>query len=352
MPLRQDAAIAFGFSPWFCRFGRRQVMLMRVVDFHPAGFDTELRKVLEDVRAGRWRSMHDLLDAPQSSAQRTARSQVLASAAAQCDAVEAWGRESRDHQYRIMWARVLVQRALHAFRRSQRAEAVRLVEAARHACDLAAMFVPHDPVPWVAWLALAQIDSPNLWERYPENQEWCWEPGMPPGPWGLLREAERRDPYNREAWHRVLQAQFAYQSSADEAVDFSRWASLAAPPGSALNLLPLYTHVERFRRRKTQGDTPRLHWAHAAISFYTLRAVDQWFRHADTTSWSPLDLNHLGQALHHGGYGHPAREVFEAIGSCVTRTPWQDVAPDGRSWQEEFLQARLLRLRESEPPRT
>ncbi|MFE6939703.1 hypothetical protein [Streptomyces chartreusis] len=350
MPLRQNAALVLGCLPWICRFGRRRMVLMRVNDFHPAGFDTELRKVLDDVRAGRWRSMRGLLNAPQSSAQRTARSQVLASAAAQCDAVEAWGRESRDHQYRIMWARVLVQRALHVSRRSQRAEAVRLVEAARRACDLAATLVPHDPVPWVAWLALAQIDSPNLWERYPENQERCWEPGMPPGPWGLLREVERRDPYNREAWHRVLQAQFAYQSNVDKIVDFGRWASLAAPAGSAVNLLYLYTHVERFRRRKNQEETPRVHWRHSGFSVYTLRAVEEWFHQADTTSWSPLDLNHLAQALHHGGY--PAREVFEAIGSCVTRTPWQDVAPDGRSWQEEFLQARLLRLRESGPPRT
>jgi len=325
-----------------------RVVLMRVGDFHPAGFDTELRKVLDDVRAGRWRSMRDLLNAPQSWAQRTARSQVLASQAAQGDAVEAWGRESRDHQYRMMWARVLVQRALHAFRRGQRREAVQLVMAARHACELAATFVPEDPVPWVAWLALAQLDSPRLWERLPENREQCWEPGIPPGPWGLLREAQRRDPFNREAWHRALQAQIAYQTSADDAVDFSRWAALEAPPGSAVNLLPLYTHVERFRRRKTQGETPRLHWAHSGISFYTLRAVDKWFPHADRTSWSPLDLNHLAQALHHGG--HPARAVFEAIGSCVTRAPWQDVAPDGRSWQEEFLQARLLRLRESGPP--
>ncbi|MFI6281647.1 hypothetical protein [Streptomyces sp. NPDC050988] len=323
--------------------------LMRVSDFDPAGFDTKLRPALEDIRIGRWRSTRDLLDKTPSWAQRTFRSQVLASAAAQSDAVEAWGRESRDHQYRMMWARVLVQRALHAHSRGQRHEALLLADAARQACDLASTFMPDDPVPWVAWLALAPLDSPRPWERRPENQERCWEPGIPPGPWGLLWQAHRRDPFNREAWHRAMHALLAYEDSAHSAVSYSRWAAQLAPRGSAVNVLPLYTHLESFRRRTNRDETPRLHWAPSAISFYTLRALDEWFRFTDDTTWSPLDLNYLAQALHHGGY--PARDVFEAIGKCVTRAPWQDVAPDGRNWQEEFLQARLLRLRESGPYR-
>ncbi len=321
---------------------------MRVVDFHPAGFDTELRPVLDDVRAGRWRSMRALLDASQSWAQLTARSQVLASAAAQCDAVEAWGRESRDHQYRMMWARVLVQRTLHTHRRGQHG-AYALAEEARKACHLAITFMPESPLPWVALLALAPLDSPHPRERLPENRQTCWEPGIPEGPWGLLHEADKRDAFNREAWHHALRALLAYQVSAEGAVNFSRWASLSAPRESAVRLLPLYVHVERFRRRHNRAETPRLHWAGSGISFYTLRAANEWFPHTDKTTWSPLDLNHLAQALHHGGT--PARDVFEAIGSCATRTPWQDIAPDGRSWQEEFLQARHLRLHERGLPR-
>jgi hypothetical protein len=326
-----------------------RVVLMRVFESHPAGFDDELRPALDDIRIGRWRSTRELLDKTASSAQRTFRSQVLASAAAQCDAVEAWGRESKDHQYRMMWARVLVQRALHAYRSGQLHDALLLVDAARKACDLASRLMPDDPVPWVAWLALASIDSPLPWERRPENREACWEPGIPPGPWGLLWAAHRRDPYNREAWHRAMHALLAYEDSARSAVVYSRWAAQAAPRGSAVIVLPLYTHLESFRRRTNRDETPRLHWAPSVISFYTLRALDEWFRHTDDTTRSPLDLNYLAQALHHGGY--PARDVFEAIGKCVTRSPWQDVAPDGRDWQEEFLQARLLRLRESGPPR-
>ncbi|MDL5206276.1 hypothetical protein [Streptomyces sp. ALI-76-A] len=38
--------------------------------FHPAGFDDGLRAVLEDVRAGRWRSMRDLLETCDSWAPR------------------------------------------------------------------------------------------------------------------------------------------------------------------------------------------------------------------------------------------------------------------------------------------
>lgn len=322
---------------------------MRVFDFHPAGFDTELRPALDDIRIGRWRSTRELLDKTPSWAQRTFRSQVLASAAAQCDAVEAWGRESRDHQYRVMWARVLVQRALHAYRSGHLHEALLLADAARQACDLATTLMPDDPVPWVARLALAPLDSPHPWERRPENRAQCWETDIPPGPWGLLWEAHRRDPYNREAWHRAMHALLAYEDSADSADLYSRWAAQLAPRGSAVIVLPLYTHLERFRRRTNRNITPRTHWASSAFSFCTLRAHEEWFRCTDDTTWSPLDLNYLAQALHHGG--RRARDVFEAIGSCVTRTPWQDVAPDGREWQQEFLQARLLRLRESGPPR-
>lgn len=322
---------------------------MRLFDFHPAGFDTELRTALDDIRIGRWRSTRELLDKTPSRAQRTFRSQVLASAAAQCDAVEAWGRESRDHQYRMMWARVLVQRALHAHRSGQPHDALLLSDAARKACHLASTLMPEDPVPWVALLALAPLDSPRPGERRPENRANCWEPGIPPGPWGLLWEVDQRDPYNREAWHRAMHALLAYEASTHAAVSYSRWAAQLAPRGEAVNVLPLYTHLESFRRRINRDETPRLHWAPSAISFYTLRALDEWFRYADRTTWSPLDLNYLAQALHHGG--HPAREVFEAIGNCVTRAPWQDVAPEGRNWQEEFLQARHLRLRESGPTR-
>ncbi|WP_328373366.1 hypothetical protein OG800_50160 (plasmid) [Streptomyces sp. NBC_00445] len=319
------------------------------LQYDPAGFDTELRTALDDIRIGRWRSTRELLDKTPTWAQRTARSQVLASAAARSDAVEAWGRESQDRQYWMMWARVLVQRALHAYRSGQLHEAHLLADAARRACEEASRLMPYDPVPWVAWLALAPLDSPHPGERRPENRVQCWEPGIPLGPWGLLWEAHRRDEFNREAWHRAMHALLAYEASAHSAVSYSRWAAQLAPRGSAVIVLPLYTHLERFRRRTNRDETPRLHWAPSVISFYTLRALDEWFRFSDDTTWSPLDLNYLAQALHHGG--HPARDVFEAIGNCVTRTPWQDVAPRGRTWQEEFRQARLLRLRESGPPR-
>jgi len=82
--------------------------------FHPAGFDSALRVVLDDVRAGRWRSMKALLETCATWGLRTSRSQVLAAAAANGVAVEAWLQEDPHVNAVMMQARVVVERALNA----------------------------------------------------------------------------------------------------------------------------------------------------------------------------------------------------------------------------------------------
>lgn len=331
------------------RAGRR----MKIVDCHPAGFDLDLAKVLDDVRAGRWRSMRALLEATgERWGLRTSRTQVLAVAAARSDAVEAWGRESRDPQFRVMRARVLVERTLRAHREGRR-NAFDLANKARTACETAATLAPADPVPYVAWLALAQIDSPLREERQPENKMTYTE-GLylfPAGPWGLLNEVRARDPFNREAWHRALQALSAYGTGA---LDYASWAaSLAASHHSDVTLLPIYAHVQLYRAMRergqeaesywgTRGASPSYWWTGGGTSYYAQQALGAWFWHADRTTWSPLDLNHLAMALHYGG--QTARAVFEAIGTYATRAPWEYLAEPGRTWQDEFLQARHLQL--------
>ena len=101
--------------------------------FHPAGFDDALRPVLEDVRAGRWRSMRDLLEDCPTWGRRTSRSQVLAAAAADGDAVEAWLQEEPHFNAVMMQARVSVERALNARRAGQR-DVGSLTDRARAAC--------------------------------------------------------------------------------------------------------------------------------------------------------------------------------------------------------------------------
>ena len=126
--------------------------------FHPAGFDDALRTALDDVRAGRWRTTSELLRQCPTWGVRTARSQVLAAAAAQGDAVEAWLQEEPSADAMVMRARVMVQRALNAHRAGQRDAGV-LADRGRAACWEAARYYPDDPVPWVC--ATSHFDVTN-----------------------------------------------------------------------------------------------------------------------------------------------------------------------------------------------
>lgn len=309
--------------------------------FHPAGFDNDLRPVLDDVRAGRWRSMQDLLGRSTTDwAVRTARSQVLAAAAAQGDAVEAWTQESRHHNAVMMGARVAVQRALTAHRAQsvRRRDVHRLEDEARAACGAAIRCWPEDPVPWVDLLALAQIDAAEVRLRRPEHRAAPWEQLLPVGPWGLLAEVYQRDPYNREAWHRMLQALEAYRQNTS---DFGRWVSSWAPKGSPLAAVPLYVYANRFQAQRARGQLTTLYWTTDPVPFYAERALTQWFSYARKAgTWSALDLNYLAQSLYSGGFTQGVAEVFTAIGSSVTPAPWKYVADHPERWEEQFLHAR------------
>lgn len=111
--------------------------------------------------------------------------------------------------------------------------------------------------------ALAQIDRDQRWDEHRATPP---EPMPPTGPWGLPAEADRRDPYNREAYHRMLQFLYAFlyarRSSGRlaEAVGYAHWAAESAPRGSALHVLPLSVRVERYRRGGGRDAVLDLHW--------------------------------------------------------------------------------------------
>jgi hypothetical protein len=335
--------------------------------YHPAGFDGELRLALEDLRAGRWRETRELLARTgEDWALRTARTQVLAVAAARTDAVAAWlAEEPSSTDAVVMEARVAVQRALHAHRARQ-PDAERLAARARMVSQDATQFALEDPVPWVCLLSLALVD---VGQHLPEHRVPPPEGLLPTGPWGLLEEVYKRDPYNREAWHRMLQVFYARKINA---FDYVRWVASWAPLGSPLLVLPLYAYAEDYRSRRASGATTglALYWISEQVTHYTSRALDDWFRHSapaalpETSSGggtpprfaggtptqpsgsgrtpislrSPIDLNHLGHALYSGGFDG-GTEVFEAIGPHATPAPWQDVADSPQHWEEEFLRA-------------
>ncbi|MFD7379132.1 hypothetical protein [Streptomyces mirabilis] len=312
---------------------------------HPAGRDDDLRLALEDLQVGRWLSTHHLLAHTHTWTLRTSRSQVLAAGAASGGAIDAWIAEESDSPNALMMrARVLTQRVLTAHRaRANHHTLFQAAGAARQACGDAARRWPHDPVPWVCLLALAQLDIDHR-DRH-RLEHWAYPPEalLPPGPWPLLGEVGRRDAGNREAYHRMLQC---LQARGRGAVDFSRWVASVTPRGSVLLTLPLYAYAESYRLRMESGQVSSSlgFWTDEQVRYYVRLARDGWFAHLpDTADCSLVDLNHLAYALNACGLSG-AGEVFEAIGTFATTAPWAQLS-ESRWWQDEFLKARAYALR-------
>ncbi|WP_326759087.1 hypothetical protein [Streptomyces phaeochromogenes] len=293
---------------------------------------------LVELEAGRWRTTRDLLLQTGSHwTLRTSRTQLLAVAAARSDVVAVWlSEEPGSYEAQVMNARVAVERALRAHRQ-RHAGAPEFEERARFAALLAARRGPYDPVPWLCLLALAQVD---VQQHRREHREQSTEPMLPSGPWGLLYEVNQRDPYNREAYHRVLQFMLGRQTprgaSLAAVFDFGRWVVSQRPVGSPLLLLPAYAHVEQRRHHGAQARIDplwRRQWAEDPSLGYTLDAFHDWFQKADAGLRSVADLNHLAYALWAGHQYVEAAEVFAAMGVYAAREPWASVhdgaAPSG-----------------------
>ncbi|MGW1108178.1 hypothetical protein [Streptomyces sp. NPDC002540] len=320
--------------------------------YHPAGHDNELRVALQDLRTGRWLSMRDLLERTPDWTLWTQRTQVLGAIAAGSDAVQAWlAEEPRSVAASVMHARVVVERAVRAHREGhQRAQ--ELWQEAWGACRTAAHTSPADPVPWVCLLALSQLDEH---QRLEEHRLHPPGPMLFPGPWGLLAEADKRDPYNREAYHRMLQFVYARKAggSLSEAVNFVQWAASSAPDGSALHALPLYVRVERYRREHGHEKALDLHWVTEDAERDAARALELWFRRTPPISHSLLDLNHLAHALWGALQFADAAPVFRELGPYFTSVPWvyrtRDPKVPGGA-EEVFLRARSRCLAVSRDP--
>ena len=309
--------------------------------YHPAGHDHDLRNAVQDLRTGRWVAMARLLEETDGWAGWTQRTQVLAAVAAGTDVVQAWRAEEPDNvAATVMHTRVVVERAVRAHRAGH-ARTRELWQEAWTACRHASSAAPDDPVPWICLLALAALDDQ---QRMEEHRLRPPAPMLPPGPWGLLAEAEKRDPHNREAYHRMLQFLYARRSGPlAEAVNYVQWAAASAPPGSALHALPLYVRVERYRRERGHERALDLHWVAEDAMRDAQRALDTWFLFCATDEASLLDLNHLAHALYGALRFADAARVFEALGPYYTVLPWayRTARPDDRVLAEEvFLRAR------------
>jgi hypothetical protein len=316
---------------------------MRLV-YHPAGHDDGLRVALVELEAGRWKPTRELLlETGTRWTLRTSRTQLLAVAAARSDVVDVWlAEEPGSYEAQLMAVRVAVERALRAHRQ-QHWQTLEFEARARRAALLAARRAPHDPVPWVCLVALAQVDTNQLRQ---EHRMGSAEPMLPSGPWGLLYEVNQRDLYNREAYHRVLQFMLARGgppgASLAAVFDFGRSVASQRPVGSSLLLLPAYAQIEQ-RRRSRADRLWRQLWAQESTLDYTLAAFHNWFKKAPADHCSVADLNLLAYALWAGHQYLEAAEVFEAMGPYAAREPWASVH-DGAAGPDPG-EALLLRAR-------
>ncbi|MEV7926008.1 hypothetical protein [Kitasatospora sp. NPDC088779] len=290
---------------------------------------------MDDLRAGRWLSTQRLLaSTARQSGLWTSRTQVLALVAARSTVLSDWACEDPDDPgLAVLRTRVLVEHALAAAG-ADSPGAERLEWEARESCWAAARAVPLDPVPWVCLLALAVLDRTR---QRPEHRHGTSDPMLPPGPWGLLDEALRRDPGNREAHHRMLRYwQRVYRPAA---ADFVNVVMPTAAFGSPLAALPLYLSVDHYRNEPRRNAVVLRQWLREPHFSRAQRAYESWAV-SEPGSWPVVDLSYLAHALWASARMDAAVEVFGVLGQFASRAPWSLVAESSDRAEELLLTAR------------
>ncbi|NUR58181.1 MAG: hypothetical protein HOV87_05725 [Catenulispora sp.] len=286
----------------------------------PAGGDRRLATTTEELRTGRYALAGELLaDRDAGEDVRDYRYLILAQVAVTNGVDTAWlAEEPGSPEALLLRVRANVIRALQAHR-ARHPKAGDLVELATAQCLQAAERFPADPLPWVALLQLA-----------PAAQD--YEPGpreLPvAGPWRTMSQVWQRDPWNREAHHRLLAAvgpKGGGQASAVSAV--ALWITSRAPAESALSVLQLVAFVEVFRQQLEHKNPNRVllayrNWSTAYAEQETERCYTRWFAPAGGAGALLPDLHVLAHALWAGSQRQAASRVFEAIGPYALTTPW------------------------------
>jgi hypothetical protein len=305
--------------------------------------DEPLRQAREQILHGDWRAARTVIeDAGQDWELRGWRIGRLALAACQDDRwAAAWlDAEPSDPTAVLLQAATLTRKAaqargiastakstpeqLQTFHTIMRAAAPVLQQAR----ELAG---PHDPVPWAETMRTMFADQQTRQTSFDQ----------------VYAEARRRDPVNFEVHLMAVQLRLdKWFGSHEQSFTTAREAADAAPPGSGVALLPLYTHLEYAKRVfhwDVTGDEPL-----AACGTYLRRtevrqeveqAIFKWRAGTPQSVLTPGWLQWL--ALYHTltGQRDEAKAVFDEIGPRVCpRHDWAyfwDTAPTGylTSWR-------------------
>ncbi|WP_370354399.1 serine/threonine-protein kinase [Catenulispora sp. EB89] len=286
----------------------------------PAGHDRKLATITQELRAGRYTLAAELLaDRQVPEDVRDYRYLILAQIAASNGVDTAWlAEEPAGPEAALLRLRANVIRALQAHR-GNHPRAEELIQLAGAQCLETAERFPEDPLPWIALLHLAPAAPDNVL-------------GPPElrinGPWRTMAELWQRDPWNREAHHRLLTAVGPKcGGSASSVSGVAHWIAGHAPARSALLVLPLVALVEAFRQQLgpdnlNQTLLTHRNWSTAYAEQETERCYLEWFAPNGGHGALLPDLHHLAHALWAGLQWLPATHVFDAIGPYALTTPW------------------------------
>ncbi|MFI9722497.1 hypothetical protein ACIHFE_23040 [Streptomyces sp. NPDC052396] len=193
-------------------------------------------------------------------------------------------------------------------------------EAARARCLAAAQLAPRDPTPWLALLLLARGTGTD------DERARAFD------------QVRARHPDHHHA-HHLMAACLAEHQRDDrddplhEVYDFAAWAAEQAPADSALAVLPVVAHAERYRVLARAGladrdPTASGHWTTQRARQVMKAAFDwwlEWDEDADDGACHPrrkIDLNYLAHAKLHEGRPAEAAALLGRIGPYVTPAPW------------------------------
>jgi hypothetical protein len=351
----------------------------------PSGRDTELSRSISDLTTGGYLgTTRELLAGLRGEAdfdRRAYCTSVLAARIVQkrlhCD--QQWvADEPKNPDARLLRARALVVRAIHAARaRSESASAH--AAAAAEACRCAAQVATDDPTPWVTLLALGEANPllPELRTDEPAPD------GMSVlGPWAVFGEITKRDPYNREAVHRLIPRCFAptpesewtpETAAADEQMlddaaaraQVAVWAADGAPANSPLKLLrlmhsperdPFPNPAERVRQdyfandqsrgggekyRERRRDELAQRWRLALLSG-AIKLAHAWFADGRQPPYMPLaDLSFLAEFLYRQREREAAGLVLTWMYPHATADPWRREGDPGEVLTRVLLECNV-----------
>lgn len=279
-----------------------------VFDWDPAGPDRALAVARADIVALRVGAVRDVLAETRRSRaydSRAFRSLVLAAAAVSSDVVEAWTREEPDNpDALLLYARVATHRAVTATQGRETLE-----EIAARACAAAHRACPEDPTPFVVELSLWRLRQsagesapsrpPGAAGESADASDAEADPADSDPAWSLWRQADERDPGNREAGQRMLALCYPrHGGSLALATDAAAYLASVGPPDGVNRLLPLLVNLEQGEHvERAEPDTQRISKIHQLLGNLAGPGAEPQAEQRRRTLLEMLDLELRGEPI-------------------------------------------------------